>query len=123
MKAFLRRLLGTFHRRDAEAEEEFRKEIEAHLEMDLADFVGEGWSTCASARDYATWRPVRRGTRPVPRGGRRAPRPNLQLSRRASLVTLAGATLARSLPGVIACWLPARRATRVDPASAIRSAA
>lgn len=37
-------------------------------------------------------------------------------------VTLVGAALAMSLLGVLACWLPARRVCRVDPASAIRSA-
>jgi putative ABC transport system permease protein len=37
-------------------------------------------------------------------------------------VTLVGAALAMSLLGVLACWLPARRACRVNPASAIRSA-
>jgi ABC-type antimicrobial peptide transport system permease subunit len=35
-------------------------------------------------------------------------------------VTLAGVAIAMAAVGVAACWLPARRAAKVDPAVAIR---
>jgi ABC-type lipoprotein release transport system permease subunit len=36
-------------------------------------------------------------------------------------VTLAGATMLLAAAAAVACWLPARRAARTDPAEVLRS--